>query len=132
MKKRIRIVDNFDYEQKNYYFGGIKLYNHAPEGYICPFCLVAKEAIKENIHGLEESDIVYRDDFITAFIPHGWWDNNKGHVIIIPNPHFENLYELPAVYSAKIHGFEKEIAIVFKEVYKCVGVIYFSEQKRTL
>ena len=98
------------------------MYNHAPEGYSCPFCLVAKERIRGNIHGLEESDIIHRDEFITAFIPHGWWDNNKGHVIIIPNAHFENLYELPSDYSIKIHAFEKEVAIAFKAVYKCDGV----------
>ena len=71
------------------------MYNHAPENYICPFCLVAEGNIKELNEtirsNLSESDIIYRDEWITAFIPHGWWDNNKGHVIIIPNKHFENI-----------------------------------------
>jgi histidine triad (HIT) family protein len=47
------------------------------------------------------------------------WKNNKGHVLIIPNEHYENIYELPPLISAKIHDFEKEIALAFKEVYKC-------------
>jgi len=97
------------------------LYSNAPEDYICPFCLVVKGI--ENEHVLtKQSDVIYRDDYITAFISAGWWENNKGHVLIVPNKHFENLYELPSDYSAKIHDFEKRVAIAFKEVYKCAGV----------
>ena len=97
------------------------MYNNAPEGYICPFCLVAQRI--ENEHVLtKQSDVIYRDDYITAFISAGWWENNKGHVLIIPNKHFENLYELPSDYSAKIHNFEKQVAIALKQVYKCDGV----------
>jgi len=97
------------------------LHSHAPEGYICPFCLVVKGI--ENEHVLtKQSDVIYRDDYITSFIASGWWENNKGHVLIIPNKHFENLYELPSDYSAKIHNFEKKVAIALKEVYKCNGV----------
>jgi len=97
------------------------LFNHAPEDYVCPFCLIA--AGVENEHVLtKQSDVIYRDEFITAFVSAGWWENNKGHVIIIPNRHFENLYDLPPDYSAEIHSFEKQIAVAFKRVYKCDGV----------
>jgi len=70
----------------------------------------------------KRSGTFYHDDFITAFINAAWFENNPGHVLIIPNGHFENIYELPSVYSAKIHDFEKRVAIAFKEVYKCDGV----------
>lgn len=97
------------------------MYNHEPQGYICPFCLVV-EGI-ENEHVLtKQSDVIYRDEFITAFIAAGWWKNNKGHVLIIPNRHIENIYELPSDLSGKIHDFEKEVAIALKKVYKCDGV----------
>jgi len=69
-----------------------------------------------------QSDVIYRDAYITAFISAGWWENNKGHVLIIPNQHFENLYDLPSDYSAKIHDFEKQVAIALKQVYNCDGV----------
>jgi len=98
------------------------MYNHAPEGYICPFCLNMEEIEDENIVRVKKADIIYRDEFITAFIPNGFWENNKGHVIIIPNVHFENLYDLPLEYSIKIHEFEKKVAIAFKTIYKCDGV----------
>jgi len=77
----------------------------------------------ENEHVLtKQSDVIYRDDYITAFIAAGWWESNKGHVLIIHNKHFENLYELPSDYSAKIHDFERQVAIALKQVYKCDGV----------
>ena len=97
------------------------MYNHKPENYNCPFCLVAQEI--ENEHVLtKQDDVIYRDAFITAFIAAGCWKNNKGHVLIIPNQHYENIYELPANLSNKIHCFEKEVALALKEVYKCDGV----------
>jgi histidine triad (HIT) family protein len=97
------------------------MYNHEPEGYICPFCLVVRGI--ENEHVLtNQCDIVYKDEFVTAFISAGFWNKNKGHVIIIPNKHFENIYDLPSEYSYRIHDLEKEIALAFKNVYKCDGV----------
>jgi len=99
----------------------IRLYNHAPEGYICPFCLVSKGIENEHVQ-TKQSDIIYRNGFITAFINVATWGINKGNVIIIPNHHYENLYDLPSDYSTKIHDFERRVAIAFKDVYKCDGV----------
>lgn len=97
------------------------MYNHAQKDYICPFCLVVDGV--ENEHVLtKQADIVYKDNYITAFISAGCYKNNKGHVIIIPNSHFENIYDLPDEISAMIHKLERKIAIALKEVYKCDGV----------
>jgi histidine triad (HIT) family protein len=65
---------------------------------------------------------VYRDEYVTAFIALSWWGNNNGHVIIIPNTHIENIYDLPSELSYKVHELEKKIAIALKETYKCDGV----------
>jgi len=98
-----------------------KLYSHAPEGYVCPFCLVAKGIENKHVQ-TRQSDVIYRDEFITTFINAATWGMNKGNVIIIPNHHYENLYDLPSDYSTKIHDFERSVAIAFKEIYKCDGV----------
>ena len=72
-------------------YRGDKIYNHAPKDYICPFCLVVLGV--ENEHVLtKQADIVYKDNYIMAFISAGQYKNNKGNVIIIPNSHFENIY----------------------------------------
>ena len=97
------------------------MYNHEPNNYQCPFCRVAK-GIEDKYVYTKQSDVFYRDDNITAFISSHWWPNNDGNVIIIPNKHIENIYELPDDLSKKIHDFEKNVSIALKEVYKCDGV----------
>lgn len=97
------------------------MYTHAPKDYICPFCLVVDGVENEHVQ-TKQADIVYKDNYITAFISAGQYKNNKGNVIIIPNSHFENIYDLPDEISARIHKLERKIAIALKEVYKCDGV----------
>jgi histidine triad (HIT) family protein len=97
------------------------MYNHAPEGYVCPFCQIVDGVENEHIY-TKQKDIIYKDNYVTAFISSCWWKNNKGHVIIIPNEHIENLYDMPSPLSYRIHDLEKEIAIALKETYKCDGV----------
>lgn len=97
------------------------MYNHEPEGYICPFCLVIQGV--ENDHLLtKQADIVYKDEYVTAFIGASCWENNKGNVIIVPNKHYENIYDIPSLYLHKISDLTKELAIAFKKVYLCDGV----------
>lgn len=36
------------------------MYNHAPEGYICPFCQIAKGKENEQI-STKQNDIIYDD-----------------------------------------------------------------------
>lgn len=97
------------------------MYIHAPEGYICPFCLIVDGIENDHLY-TKQDDVFYQDDLVTAFIASGWWKNNKGHAIIIPNKHIENLYVLPSEFSYRIHDLEKEIALAFKELYECDGV----------
>lgn len=97
------------------------MHSHAPANYICPFCLAL--AGVENEHVLtKQSDLVYRDADICAFIAAGGWPNNKGHVLIIPNAHYENLYDLPEPLLCRIHCFSRQVALALKEVYRCDGV----------
>jgi len=69
----------------------------------------------------KQSDIFYRDDFITAYISPKWWKNNPGHVIVIPNTHVESLYDTPDDLSNKVNSFVKKVAIALKEAYRCDG-----------
>jgi histidine triad (HIT) family protein len=97
------------------------MYNHAPEGYVCPFCQIVEGIENEHIY-TKQKDIIYKDNYVTAFISSCWWKNNKGHVIIIPNKHIENLYDMPSPLSYRIHDLEREIALALKETYQCDGV----------
>jgi histidine triad (HIT) family protein len=66
------------------------LHNHAPEGYICPFCLLVRGE-KGDVLISTPSDIVYQDAFVMAFIGSHQWPNNRGHVIVVPAEHHENI-----------------------------------------
>ncbi len=84
------------------------MYNHAPPKYPCPFCAIAHGPY---IAHTQPQDVVYRDPHVTAFISSHFWDNNKGHVIIIPNDHYENIYDLPDELGAHIHRTARQIAV---------------------
>ncbi len=95
------------------------MFNHEPVDYICPFCrLIHRGEEKFN----SQQDIFYKDDLVMAFVAPKWWPNNPGHVLIVPNEHFENIYDLPAVYAHRIQDIAREVAIAFKKIYECEGV----------
>lgn len=97
------------------------MYNHAPQSYDCPFCDVVRRIPRPRPY-TQPDDIVFQNELVTAFIAAGWWPNNPGHVLIVPNEHFENLYELPARYGAAIHDASRLIALALKAVYTCDGI----------
>jgi histidine triad (HIT) family protein len=97
------------------------MYNHAPLKYRSPFSsLIAKKNLEE-IHSRVE-DIVYQDDFVTAFICSRSEEKNQGNVLVVPNELHENLYDIPDDLLAKIHHVSKRIAIAMKAAYGCDGV----------
>lgn len=95
------------------------MFSHKPNDYICPFCdwLSGNETeYKQN------GDIVYQNKFVTAFISPKWWVNNPGHVIVIPNSHFENLYDIPDKELSETYKAVKQVAIAIRNSYKdCIG-----------
>ena len=97
------------------------MYNHAPEGYLCPFCLLVQGVESPDVWSVQ-GDIIYRDGRVTAFISSHQWPSNHGNVIIIPNHHFENIYDLPTRYAVDIHRVAKQIALAMKAIYSCDGV----------
>lgn len=97
------------------------MHNHAPEGYHCPFCLIIQGVENQHVYSVQ-NDIIYRDEKVTAFIGSHQWPHNHGNVIVIPNAHFENIYDLPARCALDIHRVAKMIALAMKKVYACDGV----------
>lgn len=95
------------------------MFNHEPENYICPFCVLIRG--DEGKHNSQQ-DIVHRDNDVLAFISPRFWPNNLGHVIIVPNRHYENIYDLPLKYAYSIQKVARKVAIAFKQVYHCDGV----------
>lgn len=96
-------------------------YNHAPPGYICPFCSLVQGALNEHVHSLL-TDIVLQNASVTALISSHQWPRTRGHVIIIPNEHYENIYDLPLEVAADIHAVAKSVALAMKRKYGCKGI----------
>lgn len=98
------------------------MYNHAPLEYVCPFCLLVQG--KESIQAqLKQTDIVFQTADVTAFMATRKYPNNQGHVLVIPNEHFENIYDLPLEISAKIHTLSRDVALAMKSEYQCDGIM---------
>lgn len=97
------------------------MYNHEPINYVCPFCLAVKGIENEKVQ-TKQADIFYKDDKVMAFIASSGWENNRGHVIIITQEHYENIYDLPDELNHKVSDLVKKVAVALKEVYKCPGI----------
>jgi len=95
----------------------IEMYNHAPEGYECPFCDLVRQA---EANGLEPT--VLRDDVITALISLHRCPDHPGHALVIPNEHHENIYDLPLDLATRIHECARAVALAMKKVCSCDGV----------
>ena len=59
---------------------------------------------------------------VTAFVSSHQWPNNPGNTIVIPNEHFENIYDLPVHLASRIHELARALALAMKAVYACDGV----------
>jgi len=97
------------------------MYNHAPDNYACPFCLLIQGIKNKQVYSVQ-SDIVYHDENVTALIGSHQWPNNHGSAIVIPNEHFENIYDLPLSYAVNIHRLARLLALAMKVVYSCDGI----------
>ena len=55
-------------------------FRHQPDGYRCPFCRVAAgEDLRDDY--TKQTDVVFRDGAVTAFVSSAWWPANPGHVL---------------------------------------------------
>ncbi|WP_328991946.1 HIT domain-containing protein [Kribbella sp. NBC_01245] len=95
------------------------MFNHEPVGYRCPFCAVVAGG-GDAMTG--QQDIVVRTEHAMAFVAARWWPNNRGHVLVIPTSHHENLYELPAVSGHAVQDVVREVAIAMRHTYGCEGI----------
>ena len=95
------------------------MFNHAPDGYDCPFCRLAAGG---EDHLTAQHDIVLRREHALAFVASRWWPNNQGHVLVVPTAHHENLYDLPPAAWHAVHDVVLEIAIAIRSTYDCEGI----------
>jgi histidine triad (HIT) family protein len=71
---------------------------------------------------MKPTDVVCKDDLVTAFINSFFVGKNAGHVIVVPNEHFESIYTLPNEVGHRIFDTAQKVALAMKQVYKCDGI----------
>jgi len=97
------------------------MFSHAPADYLCPFCIVVSGRDNPAPYA-GQADVVLRTGQATAFVSSSWWPNNPGHVLVVPDAHVENMYDLTPELGAQVLDAARRIALAFKAVYRCAGV----------
>ncbi len=98
------------------------MHNHAPLEYVCPFCLLV-QGDENSQTELKRTDVVFQTADVTAFMATRKYPNNPGHVLVIPNQHFENIFDLPLTLSSEIHSLSRDVALAMKAEYHCDGIM---------
>jgi len=97
------------------------MYNHAPEGFECPVCAFANKKLKSGDR-LPPDDLIFSDHYVHARISPNQWPRNPGNVVVCPNAHYENIYDLSIPVAARIHDLARGIARAMKAAWGCDGV----------
>lgn len=95
--------------------------SNAPEDYICPICLGIQKVENEKTL-MKPTDIVYADNTVTVFVNSFFIGKNVGHVIVVPNTHYENIYDLAPEVGRHIFDTAQRMANAIKEAYKTDGI----------
>jgi histidine triad (HIT) family protein len=96
------------------------VHRHAPPDYDCPFCSFVRGA--ERPPWTLRDDIVWSDEETTAWMNPRWWESNPGNVLVIPNRHVENIFELDGRLAGAVHETARRIALGMMDGYGCEGV----------
>lgn len=78
----------------------------------CIFCKIANGEIP--------SGTLYEDEDFRVILDLG--PATKGHALILPKEHADNLYELPEEAAAKVLVLAKKMAIKMRETLQCDGL----------
>ena len=65
---------------------------------------------------------MFRDEMTTAFVSPKWWEAAPGHVLVVPNDHYENIYAIPDAPLAAVHRTAKVMAGALTSAYRCEGI----------
>lgn len=68
---------------------------------------------------------------VTAFMSVSWWPNNPRHVLVIPDRHVENVYDLPPTFGTPLQEAIRAIALAMKATYECTGTRRVSTTSQT-
>ena len=97
------------------------MFSHAPMDYNCPFCSIVSQCKSSNIEESQNA-IVYHNDIVTVLVPLHHFANIKGNVIMIPNEHYENIFDINYEIGSELLRVTQVIAYAMKSAYNCEGI----------
>lgn len=106
------------------------MFNHAPQNYKCPICL-GIAGIESDDTLLKQSDLVYKDEITSVFINSFFIGKNEGHLIVVPNTHYEHVYDVPTTILHSIMDTAKKMSEVIKKAYQCEGITLLQNNEPT-
>jgi len=98
------------------------------KNYQCPICLGLQE-VENDLTLIKQSDFIYKDKDVSALVNSFYIENNKGHVIVVPNTHFENIFDIPKEILNEIMVVVKKISFALKKAYNCTGITLFQNNE---
>lgn len=99
----------------------INMFNHASLDYKCPICL-GVQGIENDDTLLKQSDLIYKNGLVSVFINSFFLKGNEGHLIVVPNKHFENIYDLDTETGSEIMKTAQTFSVVLKQAYHSDGI----------
>ncbi|NTU46378.1 HIT family protein [Candidatus Roizmanbacteria bacterium] len=97
------------------------MFHHAPENYRCPICL-GIQGIESEETLILKTDFIYRDETVSALISSFFLEHNPGHILVVPNAHYENIFDVPNEVGAQIFAVAKKMTAALKKAYECEGI----------
>jgi len=93
------------------------MFNHAPRDYKCPLCRNIVSG--ESDYPLE---IVHRYEHVFVKVNPKWWPQNPGSALVIPNDHYENVFDLPIELGTSLQEAVRDTALAMKQAFGCSGI----------
>ena len=97
------------------------MYNHEPPVYECSLCELVRGDDNADPWA-KQSDVVYRDDDVIAWINPKWWGRIEGNVVVVPTDHVENIFDLDAELAGRVHVVARDVATAMMQTYGCAGI----------
>ncbi|MHB9134309.1 MAG: HIT family protein [Armatimonadota bacterium] len=97
------------------------MYSHAPQDYQCPFCWIVSQCALGEEWQVQNS-VVYHDPLVTVFLSLHHYAGIRGNVLVVPNTHYENIFDIDCALGAEMLRVTQWIALAMKRAYHCDGI----------
>jgi histidine triad (HIT) family protein len=99
----------------------METFSHRPADYQCPFCSLIRD-IDRHLADPQTSFFVYHDSLVSILVPTRHYANIKGNVLVVPNQHHENIFDIDCSLGTPLLEATQRVAFAMKRHFRCDGV----------